>query len=283
MYVLTAVHIIGLNHSEKNFFFVSISATHIACTKLNHMLLKDKTALITGGTRGIGYAIAKKFAEEGCNVAFTYLNSDEKAKAIESELSALGIKAKAYKSNAGMYSEGEILIDEVVKEFGTIDVLVNNAGITRDNLILRMSEEQWNDVIDANLKSVFNLTKHVSKIMLKNKSGSIINLTSIVGEKGQAGQANYAASKAGIIGFTKSIADEFGSRSIRCNAIAPGFIETDMTAVLNEDTHKGILANIPMKRMGKPEEIANAALFLASNLSTYVSGQVLSVCGGMSR
>ena len=161
--------------------------------------------------------------------------------------------------------------------------MVNNAGITRDNLILRMSEDQWTEVIDANLKSVFNLTKHVSKIMLKNKSGSIINLTSIVGEKGQAGQANYAASKAGIIGFTKSIADEFGSRSIRCNAIAPGFIETDMTAVLNEDTHKSILSNIPMKRMGKPEEIADAALFLASGLSTYVSGQVLSVCGGMNR
>lgn len=247
------------------------------------MLLKDKTALVTGGTRGIGYAIVKKFAEQGANVAFTYLNSEEKAKQVESELQALGIKAKAYKSDAAVYSQGEQLIDEVTKDFGTIDILVNNAGITRDNLILRMSEDQWNDVIDANLKSVFNLTKHVSKIMLKNKSGSIINLTSIVGEKGQAGQANYAASKAGIIGFTKSIADEFGSRSIRCNAIAPGFIETDMTAVLNEDTHKTILGNIPMKRMGKPDEVADAALFLASGLSTYVSGQVLSVCGGMNR
>ena len=247
------------------------------------MLLQNKTALVTGGTRGIGYAIVKKFAEQGANVAFTYLNSVEKAKLVESELLALGVKAKAYKSDAGVYAQGEQLIDEVVKEFGTIDILVNNAGITRDNLILRMSEDQWTEVIDANLKSVFNLTKHVSKIMLKNKSGSIINLTSIVGEKGQAGQANYAASKAGIIGFTKSIADEFGSRSIRCNAIAPGFIETDMTGVLNEDTQKTILGNIPMKRMGKPEEIADAALFLASGLSTYVSGQVLSVCGGMNR
>lgn len=277
------MYIIGLNGTEKNFFFVGNSVTHIALTKQNHMLLKDKTALVTGGTRGIGQAIVRKFAEQGCNVAFTYVNSEEKAKQLESELSAMGVKAKAYKSNAGVYSEGEILVDEVMKDFGAIDVLVNNAGITRDNLILRMSEEQWNEVIDANLKSVFNMTKHVSKIMLKNKSGSIINLTSIVGEKGQAGQANYAASKAGIIGFSKSIADEFGSRNIRCNAIAPGFIETDMTAVLNEETQKGILNNIPMKRMGKPEEIANTALFLASNLSTYVSGQVISVCGGMSR
>ena len=247
------------------------------------MLLKDKTALVTGGTRGIGYAIVRKFAEEGANVAFTYLNSEEKAKLIEEELGKLGVRVKAYKSDAGIYAEGEKLIDDVVKEFGSIDVLVNNAGITRDNLILRMSEDQWNEVIDGNLKSVFNLTKHVSKIMLKNKTGSIINLTSIVGEKGQAGQANYAASKAGIIGFTKSIADEFGSRSIRCNAIAPGFIDTDMTAVLNDEQQKNILGSIPMKRMGKPEDIANAALFLASGLSTYVSGQVISVCGGMSR
>jgi 3-oxoacyl-[acyl-carrier protein] reductase len=246
-------------------------------------MLKNKTALITGGTRGIGYAIVKKFAEHGCNVAFTYLSSDEKAKQFEDELSALGVKAKAFKSNAASYAESEKLVDEVVKEFGTIDVLVNNAGVTRDNLILRMSEQQWDEVINANLKSVFNLSKHVSKTMLRNKKGSIINLTSIVGIKGQAGQSNYAASKAGIIGFTKSIADEFGSRGIRCNAIAPGFIETDMTLVLPDETKKGILAQIPMKRMGAAEEVANVALFLASDLSSYVSGQVLSVCGAMCR
>ena len=247
------------------------------------MLLKNKTALVTGGTRGIGYAIVKKFAEQGCNVAFTYLSSEEKAKQFETELNAMGIKARAFKSDAGSYAESEKLVEEVVKEFGTIDILVNNAGVTRDNLILRMTEQQWDEVINANLKSVFNLSKHVSKVMLRNKKGSVINLTSIVGIKGQAGQSNYAASKAGIIGFTKSIADEFGSRSIRCNAIAPGFIETDMTSVLPEETKKGILAQIPMKRMGSAEEVANVALFLASDLSTYVSGQVLSACGGMCR
>lgn len=246
-------------------------------------MLKNKTALITGGTRGIGYAIVKKFAEQGCNVAFTYVSSEERARQFEAELNTLGVKAKAFKSDAGSYAESEKLVEEVVKEFGTIDVLVNNAGVTRDNLILRMSEQQWDEVINANLKSVFNLSKHVSKIMLRNKKGSVINLTSIVGIKGQAGQSNYAASKAGIIGFTKSIADEFGSRSIRCNAIAPGFIETDMTSVLSEETKKGILAQIPMKRMGSAEEIANVVLFLASDLSTYVSGQVISVCGAMCR
>jgi 3-oxoacyl-[acyl-carrier protein] reductase len=247
------------------------------------VLLHNKTALITGGTRGIGHAIVKKFASEGCNIAFTYISSHDKAKQIESDINSLGVKSKAYKWNAGSYAEGEKFVDEVLKEFGTIDVLVNNAGITRDNLILRMTEKQWDEVIEANLKSVFNTTKHVSKIMLRNKHGSIINMTSIVGEKGQAGQSNYAASKAGIIGFTKSIADEFGSRNIRCNAIAPGFIETDMTAVLPGETKKGILAAIPMKRMGTAEEVANVALFLASGLATYVSGQVISVCGGMNR
>ncbi len=247
------------------------------------MLLKGKNALITGGTRGIGHAIAKKFAEQGCNVAFTFVSSEEKAKQLEEELNALGVKAKAYKSDAGSYNDAEKLVDDVAKEFGAIDVLVNNAGITRDNLILRMSEEQWDEVIQANLKSVFNLTKHVSKLMLRQKSGSIINLTSIIGEMGQGGQSNYAASKAGVIGFTKSIADEFGSRSIRCNAIAPGFIETDMTGVLSDEVKKNILAQIPMKRMGSAEEVANTALFLASDLSAYVSGQVISVCGAMSR
>lgn len=247
------------------------------------MLLKGKTVLITGGTRGIGHAIAKKFAEHGCNVAFTFVSSDDKAKQLEVELNTLGINAKAYKSDAGSYTEAEKLVDDVSKEFGVIDVLVNNSGITRDNLILRMSEEQWDEVVQANLKSVFNLTKHVSKLMLRQKYGSIINISSIIGEMGQGGQSNYAASKAGVIGFTKSIADEFGSRSIRCNAIAPGFIETDMTGVLSDEVKKNILAQIPMKRMGSAEEVANTALFLASDLSAYVSGQVISVCGAMCR
>ena len=247
------------------------------------MLLKGKTALITGGTRGIGYGMVKRFAQEGANVAFTYVSSAERAQAVEQELLAMGVKAKGYQSDAASFADSEKLVDEVVKEFRAIDILVNNAGITRDNLLLRMTEEQWDQVMAANLKSVFNLTKHVSKNMLRAKSGSIINLTSIVGEKGQAGQANYAASKAGIIGFTKSIADEFGSRSIRCNAIAPGFIETDMTGVLTDEVKKGILDKIPMKRMGTPEEVADAAVFLGSDLSRYVSGQVLSVCGGMNR
>jgi 3-oxoacyl-[acyl-carrier protein] reductase len=247
------------------------------------MLLQQKTALVTGGTRGIGQAIVKKFAAHGCQVAFTYVSSDDKAAALVAELTAAGATVKAYKSDAGIYAQAEALVDDVVKDFGKIDILVNNAGITRDNLILRMSEEQWDEVIQANLKSVFNLTKHVSKLMLRQKSGSIINLSSIIGEIGQGGQSNYAASKAGIIGFTKSIADEFGSRSIRCNAIAPGFIETDMTGVLTDDIKNGILSRIPMKRMGRAEEVADSALFLASDLSTYVSGQVISVCGAMSR
>lgn len=247
------------------------------------MLLQNKTALVTGGTRGIGQAIVKKFAAQGCRVAFTYVSSDEKAAALVAELTAAGATVKAYKSDAGIYAQAEQLVDEVVKDFGSIDILVNNAGITRDNLILRMGEEQWDEVMQANLKSVFNLTKHVSKLMLRQKSGSIINLSSIIGEIGQGGQSNYAASKAGIIGFTKSIADEFGSRSIRCNAIAPGFIETDMTGVLSDEIKNGILSRIPMKRMGHAEEVADTALFLGSDLSTYVSGQVISVCGGMSR
>ncbi len=247
------------------------------------MLLKGKTALITGGTRGIGRAIVKRFAEQGCQVAFTFLASDAAAKQLETDLNSDHVKVRAYKSNAASYPEAEKLVEDVIKEFGAIDILVNNAGVTHDNLILRMTEEQWDEVLAANLKSVFNLTKHVSKNMLRQKSGSIINLSSIVGELGQGGQSNYAASKAGVIGFTKSIADEFGSRSIRCNAIAPGFIETDMTNVLSDELKKSILEKIPMKRMGSAEEVADTALFLASDLSTYVSGQVLSVCGGMSR
>ncbi len=247
------------------------------------MLLEGKVVLVTGGTRGIGLSIVETFVKNGASVAFTYLNSAEKAQEIETRLNTSSAKIKGYKSDAGSFAESEQLIDAVVKDFGKIDVLINNAGITRDNLLLRMTEQQFDEVIQANLKSIFNLTKHVSKHMLRAKQGSIINLTSIVGIKGQAGQANYAASKAGIIGFTKSVADEFGSRSIRCNAISPGFIETDMTHVLNEETKQSIIKQIPLNRMGTGEEVANAALFLASDLSKYVSGQVLSVCGGMCR
>ena len=248
------------------------------------MLLQGKTALITGGSRGIGEAMVRKFAENGCRVAFTFLSSAEKAQTLEESISKeFGVTVKGYQSDAALFLAAEKLVEEVVKDFGSIDVLVNNAGITRDNLLLRLTEEQFDDVIKANLKSVFNLTKHISKIMLRQKSGSIINVTSIVGMRGQAGQSNYAASKAGIIGFTKSIAEEYGSRSIRCNAISPGFIETDMTHLLNEETRKNFLASIPLQRMGAAEEVANAALFLGSDLSRYITGQVLSVCGGMSR
>lgn len=246
-------------------------------------LLSGKMALITGATRGIGLAMAEKFAAEGANIAFTYMSSEEKALALENKLNSQGIKAKAYKSNAGSFNESAQLVEDIIKEFGTIDILINNAGITRDNLILRMSEAQWDEVIENNLKSVFNLTKNTAKVFLKQKSGSIINLTSIVGMKGQAGQTNYAASKAGIIGFTKSVADELGSRNIRCNAIAPGFISTDMTDALPEETKQTYFKQIPMSRFGSPEEVANVALFLASDLSTYVSGQVLSVCGALNR
>lgn len=246
-------------------------------------LLENKTALITGASRGIGHAIAKVFASQGANIAFTYLSSDEKAKALETELAAIGVKAKGYKSNAASYEKAQELSKQVLEDFGSIDVLVNNAGITKDNLLLRLSEQDWDDVIDTNLKSIYNLTKPVSYIMLKQRKGSIINLTSIVGMKGQGGQSNYAASKAGIIGFTKSIADELGSRNIRSNAIAPGFIETEMTDELPEDVKKSYLAGIPQKRMGAAEEVANTALFLASDLASYVNGQVISVCGGLNR
>lgn len=246
-------------------------------------LLKNKVALITGASRGIGKAIVEKFGEQGAKIAFTYRSSVDKATAFEKELQVKGIEAKGFLSDAGSFAAGEQLIKDVVEEFGTIDVLVNNAGITRDTLILRMSEEQWDQVIETNLKSVFNLTKHVARTMMKQRSGSIINLTSIVGMKGQAGQSNYAASKAGIIGFTKSIADELGSRGIRCNAIAPGFIETEMTDELPEETKKTYLSQIPMNRFGSTEEVGNAALFLACELSSYVSGQTLSVCGALNR
>jgi len=244
------------------------------------MTVEGKVAIVTGGTRGIGLAIVRQLAAAGARVAFTYLSSAESAKQLENEF---GEQVKGFRSDAASFLASEKLVEDVIAHFGTVDILVNNAGITRDNLLLRMSEEQWDEVMNANLKSVFNLTKQVAKVMLRNKRGSIINLTSIVGEKGQAGQSNYAASKAGIIGFTKSIADEFGSRSIRCNAVAPGFIETDMTQVLPEETKKAILAQIPLKRMGSAEEVANVVLFLSSEASTYVMGQVISVCGGMSR
>ncbi len=244
-------------------------------------LLEEKTVLITGASRGIGRGMALKFAEAGAQVAFTYRSSAEKAKALEEELSSFGKKCIGYQSDAGEYKAAEELMNNVVEEFGTIDVLVNNAGITRDGLLMRMSEEDWNEVIDTNLKSVFNTTKAIQRTLLKQRSGSIINLTSIVGIKGNAGQANYAASKAGIIGFTKSVALELGSRNIRCNAIAPGFIETEMTAELDENTVKEWAAAIPLKRAGTVDDVANLALFLGSDLSTYVTGQVIQVDGGM--
>lgn len=244
-------------------------------------LLQDKVAIITGASRGIGRGIAEKFAKEGCNVAFTYVSSDEKARALENELMAFGIKAKGYKSDAADFKSADELVTQVVADFGTLHILVNNAGITKDGLLMRMSEEQWDDVIRTNLKSVFNMTKAAQKIMLKNRYGSIVNLSSVVGVKGNAGQSNYAASKAGIIGFTKSIALELGSRNIRSNAIAPGFIETEMTAVLDEKTVQGWRDAIPLKRGGSVDDVANLTVFLASDMSAYITGQVINVCGGM--
>lgn len=244
-------------------------------------LLEGKTAIVTGASKGIGRAIATQFAQHGANVAFTYLSSVEKAQALETELQAYGTKVKGYKSDASNHAEAEAFAAQVVTDFGTIDILVNNAGITRDGLLMRMSEQNWDEVINTNLKSVFNLTKASLKVFMKNRSGSIINITSVVGIKGNAGQANYAASKAGIIGFTKSVALELGSRNIRSNAIAPGFIETEMTGVLNEEVVKGWTDSIPLKRPGKAEDVANAAVFLGSSLSVYVTGQVLQVDGGM--
>ena len=244
-------------------------------------LLEGKVAIITGATRGIGKGIAEVFAKHGANVAFTYVSSDEKAKDFETELNAMGIKAKGYKSDASDYAAAEEFINAVVEEFGQIDAIVNNAGITRDGLLMRMSEENWDDVMNINLKSVFNITKHALRTLLKQRSGSIINMSSVVGIEGNAGQSNYAASKSGIIGFTKSIAQELGSRNIRCNAVCPGFIETEMTQDLDESVKAGWLEDIPMKRGGSPEDVANMCLFLASDLSTYVSGQTMNVCGGM--
>ncbi len=245
------------------------------------MMLKNKVALVTGASRGIGRGIALLLAEHGASVAFTFLSSPEKAMELENELISKGIKAKGYQSNAADFASAEKLINDVVAEFGTIDILVNNAGITRDNLLMRMTEQQFDEVVNTNLKSAFNTTKHIQRTMLKQKSGSIINITSVVGAKGNAGQANYAASKAGIIGFTKSVALELGSRNIRCNAIAPGFIETEMTAALDEATVKGWAEAIPMKRAGTVNDIANAVVFLSSDMSNYITGQVLHVNGGM--
>lgn len=245
-------------------------------------LLEGKNVIITGASRGIGMGIAKVFADHGANVAFTYSSSEAPALALEKELTAKGVKAKAYKSNAASFTEAETLVAEVLKDFdGAIDVLINNAGITKDNLLMRMSEADFDTVMDINLKSVFNMTKAVQRTLLKQRKGSIINMSSVVGVKGNAGQTNYAASKAGMIGFTKSVALELGSRNIRCNAIAPGFIETEMTDKLDEKTVQGWRDGIPLKRGGTTEDIANACLFFASDLSAYVTGQVLNVDGGM--
>lgn len=244
-------------------------------------LLQSKTALVTGASKGIGRSIALKFAEQGANVAFTYLSSVEQGQALEAELAAKGVKAKGYRSDASDFAQADKLINDVITDFGSLDILVNNAGITMDNLLLRMNEEAWDRVINVNLKSCFNTVKAATKQMMKQKSGSIINMTSVVGLKGNAGQANYSASKAGIIGFTKSVALELGSRGVRSNAIAPGFIETEMTGKLDEKTVQSWREAIPLKRGGSPDDVANACVFLGSELSSYMTGQVLQVDGGM--
>jgi 3-oxoacyl-[acyl-carrier protein] reductase len=247
-------------------------------------LLENKVVIVTGAARGIGEGVALKLAEHGAHIAFSYVSesSAEKATALEKKLVELGVKAKAYRSNAGDFKDCEVFVNEVLKEFGTVDVCVNNAGISKDNLLLRMTPEQWNDVIQINLTGVFNMTKQVIRPMMKAKAGSIINMTSVIGLMGNAGQASYAASKAGMIGFTKSVAKELGSRNIRCNAIAPGFVETDMTTYLNEgDQADKYKAGIPLGRFASAEDIANVTLFLASDLSSYITGQVISVDGGL--
>jgi len=244
-------------------------------------LLQGKSALITGASRGIGKGIALKFAEHGANVAFTYLSSVEKGIELENELKAFGVNAKGYRSDAADFKAADELITQMIADFGSIDIVVNNAGITRDGLLMRMSEENFDEVIKTNLKSVFNITKAVQKIMLKQRSGSIVNISSVVGVKGNASQANYAASKAGIIGFTKSVALELGSRNIRCNAVAPGFIETEMTAVLDDKVVQGWRDSIPLKRGGNVDDVANLCVFLGSDMSVYITGQCINVCGGM--
>jgi 3-oxoacyl-[acyl-carrier protein] reductase len=245
-------------------------------------LLENKVALVTGGSRGIGEAIVLKFADQGAHVAFTYVSSDDKANALVQKVKALGVNCACFKSDAGDFTAAELMVADVLKEFGTIDICVNNAGISRDNLLLRMTSEQWDEVMMANLKSAFNLTKQVMRPMMKARSGSIINMSSVIGIMGNAGQSSYAASKAGMIGFTKSVAKELGSRNVRCNAIAPGFVETDMTAYLKDgDGADKYKAGIPLGRFGSADDIANVCLFLASDLSSYVTGQVISTCGGM--
>ncbi len=244
-------------------------------------LLEGKTVLITGANRGIGKSIALKFAENGANIAFSDIQYNEDSKQLEQELAAMDIKAKGYASDASSFTDSELLITRIMEDFETIDVLINNAGITRDNLLLRMTEQDWDRVINVNLKSVFNLTKAIQKVMIKQRFGSIINMSSVVGVEGNSGQSNYAASKAGIIGFTKSMAQELGSRNIRCNAIAPGYIETEMTAKLPQEFRDKWIQDIPMKRAGTPDDVANLALFLASDLSSYVTGQAITVCGGL--
>lgn len=244
-------------------------------------LLKGKTALITGASKGIGRKIAEVFAAQGANIAFTYLSSVEKGLALEEELKAFGTKVKGYRSDASNFDDAEQLISAIINDFESLDVVVNNAGITKDGLLLRMTEQNWDDVIDVNLKSVFNITKAASKPMMKNRKGVFINMSSVVGVQGNAGQANYAASKSGIIGFSKSVAKELGSRNIRTNVVAPGFIRTEMTDVLDPEVVKGWEQNIPLKRVGEPEDVANMCLFLASDLSSYITGQVFPVDGGM--
>lgn len=244
-------------------------------------LLEGKNALVTGASKGIGRAVALKLAEHGANVAFTYLSSVEKGEALVKELEAFGIKAVGYRSDASDFTAAQALIDDMVKAFGSLDVLINNAGITRDNLLMRMSEESWDEIMNVNLKSCFNTVKAASRTLMKQRSGSIINMSSVVGVKGNAGQANYAASKGGINAFTKSVALEFGSRGIRCNAIAPGFIETEMTETLDEKVVQGWRDAIPLKRGGQPNDVADCCVFLASEMSTYITGQVIEVNGGM--
>lgn len=263
--------------------FLNLKTTIFAALKVTRYmkLLEGKTALITGGSRGIGKGICEVFAAQGANVAFTYLSSTQKADALAAELSKNGTKAKGFQSNAADFSSAEKLINDVIAEFGNIDILINNAGITRDNLLMRMSEEQWDEVINTNLKSVFNLSKFIARPMMKNRGGSIINISSVVGVNGNAGQANYSASKAGIFGFTKSMAKELGSRNVRVNAIAPGFIETEMTEALDEKMLEQWKSAIPLKRGGSTEDVANACLFLASDMSGYITGQTLLVDGGM--
>ena len=245
-------------------------------------LLEGKIVIITGAARGIGEAIALRMAEHGAHIAFSFLSSEEKAIALEHKLRSWGVKAKGYKSDAGSFEDSEKFVNDVLEEYGTVDVCINNAGISKDSLLLRLNPAQWDEVMETNLKSVFNMTKQVIRPMMKAKKGSIVNMSSIIGIRGNAGQSSYAASKAGIIGFTKSVAHELGSRNIRCNAIAPGFVETDMTHYLqDEEGAKSFLAKIPLNRFGNAAEIADTALFLASDMSSYITGQVISVCGGL--